>query len=322
MGRNDDLAMPSPNETSRAFGAVLRALATTSEKTIRGAAQEPAATELQRLAEDFALFATDGAAGAVDLGHVLGAVLRASSCGAIFDVHVTGAPGVFAACPPRELAVGLLFLFVACAEGVVVTPRGSLAMRVSERDGAIVLELDAPDGAGPQTRSELVALATAHLAPVGGTVTRRLEAPGLALHVTLPAAPPKPATPLPAATARRGRVLVVDDEASIVNSIKRILGRDYDVVGLTRAAEAVRLLEAGERFDLILCDLNMPEMNGMDFYSALQRVSEESVGRLVFVTGGGFTPTERAFLASIANERYSKPMEVSVLRALVKRVIG
>ena len=61
---------------------------------------------------------------------------------------------------------------------------------------------------------------------------------------------------------RSGRVLVVDDEQMLCNAIERILGADHDVTTVTSAREALSRLGAGERFDLILCDLMMPEMTG------------------------------------------------------------
>ncbi|TMB29249.1 MAG: response regulator, partial [Deltaproteobacteria bacterium] len=63
--------------------------------------------------------------------------------------------------------------------------------------------------------------------------------------------------------APRGRVLVVDDEPMVGSSIRRLLGRDHDVVVVQSGKDAVAKIAAGERYDVILCDLLMPEMTGM-----------------------------------------------------------
>src|SRR5207248_4735832 len=67
--------------------------------------------------------------------------------------------------------------------------------------------------------------------------------------------------------ARRGRILVVDDEPMVGSSIRRLLGRDHDVVVVQSGKEAVAKIAAGERYDVVLCDLLMPEMTGMDVYA-------------------------------------------------------
>src|SRR5258705_3261903 len=67
--------------------------------------------------------------------------------------------------------------------------------------------------------------------------------------------------------ARSGRVLVVDDEAAVGRTIQRLLGDRHEVVVVTSGAQAIELLEGGGDFDVILCDMSMPEVTGMDVYS-------------------------------------------------------
>jgi hypothetical protein len=80
-----------------------------------------------------------------------------------------------------------------------------------------------------------------------------------------PAAPSAPEVESP----RRGRVLVVDDELLVARSIARAL-RDHDVSIALDAAEALRLIERGPAFDVILCDLMMPGVSGLDLYEQLE----------------------------------------------------
>ena len=120
----------------------------------------------------------------------------------------------------------------------------------------------------------------------------------------------------------RGRVLVIDDEPLLCSALERILRPHHDVVLTTLAAEALPRLEAGEPFDLILCDLMMPRMNGMDFHAALQRLRPELTGRVVFLTGGAFTPQAKAFLERVPNRRVDKPFNARALLAVTREVLA
>ncbi|QRN95212.1 response regulator [Archangium violaceum] len=145
---------------------------------------------------------------------------------------------------------------------------------------------------------------------------------GSVFHVTLkaaaaarPAEPPR--TPVKVAAPRRCRILVVDDEPMIGMAIRRTFQRDHEVVTLTSAREACERLTGGECFDLILCDVMMPEMSGVELHQELSRHSPELAERMVFMTGGAFTPKARTFLSQVKNRRIDKPFSSQDLRSLV-----
>jgi PAS domain S-box-containing protein len=147
---------------------------------------------------------------------------------------------------------------------------------------------------------------------------------GAAFHVTLRAAQHRPVSVAPApqppaevASPRRGRIMMVDDEPVILNILARALGGNHECVTTTRASEALERLRAGEHFDLILCDLMMPTMDGREFYMELSRFAPEQANKMVFLTGGAFTPTLQAFLSTVSNERISKPFDVAKLKSAV-----
>jgi len=121
-------------------------------------------------------------------------------------------------------------------------------------------------------------------------------------------------------TGRRRRVLIVDDEPLLVRSFTRILERDHDVTAFSSAREALRRIEAGESWDVILCDLHMPEMDGMAFFERLSRGRPELAARLVFITGGAFTPRAEAFLKDTTRPTIEKPLHPEALRALVAQM--
>ncbi|HMI93714.1 MAG TPA: response regulator, partial [Polyangiales bacterium] len=73
-------------------------------------------------------------------------------------------------------------------------------------------------------------------------------------------------------------------------------------------------------FDVILCDLMMPHMTGMELHAKLLRSHPEQAKRMVFMTAGAFTPRARAFLESVPNPRLEKPFDPQSLRALIERL--
>lgn len=115
----------------------------------------------------------------------------------------------------------------------------------------------------------------------------------------------------------RPRVLIVDDEENLRVSLGQILSLDHDVTVCAGAREALDRLGEGARFEVILCDLMMPGMSGMDFYESLTALAPDQTARVVFLTGGAFTPRARDFLRAVSNPHLEKPFEVDELRAVV-----
>jgi len=127
--------------------------------------------------------------------------------------------------------------------------------------------------------------------------------------------------PIPEVTGH-GRILVVDDDPLIGSTVRRILSVDHDVTVLADAHRALERIAAGERFDVILCDLMMPVMTGMEFYVALQHASPDQAARVVFLTGGAFTASARTFLDEVSNPWLEKPFEVAHLRRFIGERMG
>ncbi len=116
---------------------------------------------------------------------------------------------------------------------------------------------------------------------------------------------------------RRARILAVDDEQLVLNALRRTLGSEHDLTIFTKPQAALEWIEQGQPWDLILCDLMMPEMTGMEFHAELSRRMPERVQHLIFVTGGAFTAGARDFLGRIDNLRVEKPFDAKTLRQLV-----
>ncbi len=138
---------------------------------------------------------------------------------------------------------------------------------------------------------------------------------------TSPGAPSAAEGRAPRTTTRR-RVLVVDDEALVRALFKRILGREHEVVEAEDGLSALERLGGGERFDVIFCDLMMPRMSGMALHAALSERDPAQAARMVFITGGAFTPEAQRFVARIPNACLEKPLGTKAIRDLVNALDG
>jgi len=114
------------------------------------------------------------------------------------------------------------------------------------------------------------------------------------------------------------RVLVIDDEPALGQVLRRVL-REQEVTVTTSAGQALELLGTGQRYEVILCDLMMPQMSGMDFHAELSRRFPSELAKVVFLTGGAFTEGAREFLERVPNERVFKPFDPTKVRDLVLR---
>jgi PAS domain S-box-containing protein len=152
---------------------------------------------------------------------------------------------------------------------------------------------------------------------VGRGTTFRVALPVACNEPGEAAAPVEPVAP----AARRGRILIVDDEELVLRSVRRSLGKEHDVVATPAAEAALALCAGGEKFDLILCDLMMPNMTGMDLHRELSLVAPDQASRMIFLSGGAFTAKARHFLSETPKEHIEKPFDPSNLRAIVQRYL-
>jgi PAS domain S-box-containing protein len=149
---------------------------------------------------------------------------------------------------------------------------------------------------------------------------------GSVFRVVLPAAtdppgasaPPKAMIP----TLGRARILIVDDEPMFVKVLQRFLHRAHDVDHEGAASRAIARVAGGEVFDVIFCDLMMPDVTGMEFYDQILRLAPHLASRIVFMTGGAFTEKSAEFLDRVTNQRLSKPFGKAELDAMLAKMLG
>jgi len=117
-----------------------------------------------------------------------------------------------------------------------------------------------------------------------------------------------------------GRILIIDDEAGIRSAMSRIL-KEHEVVQAASGEDGRRVLNGDQAFDLILCDMMMGGMSGVDLHEWLLSTHPALAGKLVFITGGAFTPREREYLNKVSNLRIEKPFDVANFKRIVNERI-
>ena len=114
-------------------------------------------------------------------------------------------------------------------------------------------------------------------------------------------------------------VLVVDDKRNMVRLMSKVLRGDASVRTAESGADALRLL-ASEHIDVILCDLQMPDMDGLDVLRAVKRLSPTS--EFILMTAFASVGTAVEALRLGAYDYLTKPFEPDAARAVVLRALG
>jgi len=117
------------------------------------------------------------------------------------------------------------------------------------------------------------------------------------------------------ASLRRARILALDQD----DAIRRLLSlslQGYEVV-VTDAVQALRHLQSGERYDLVLLDMEMPSMSATEFHRTLQELDAEQARRVVFVTAGAESASDAELLATTNCRVLQKPYDKRALTTLV-----
>ncbi len=138
---------------------------------------------------------------------------------------------------------------------------------------------------------------------------------------TVAGPPPPPPQAAEPAAPQRARVLVVDDEPLVAEAMERVLSEEHDVVTVGGGRAALERLRR-ERFDVVVCDLLMPEMSGADLWAEVQREAPSLAERFVVVTGAGLLDDARSAMAGYEGPIVEKPFTAGDLRAAVAGVMA
>ena len=310
-----------------------------------------AADRVRKIVRDLSMFSRseDEAPGPVDVEHVMESTLRMAWNEIRHRCKVTksyaGVPLVQAS--QARLGQVFLNLILNAAQSMSEERSATNVINISTRvegERVLIEVADTGSGIGPEMMKRLftpfvtsksvrdgmgLGLSICHriVTSFGGEISVDSQAGRgttfrIALRLAaLPISVDTRLAPVHHAPRRRGRILVVDDEPLVAKVVSRTLDTQHEVIGLERSAEALALVLGGERFDVILCDLMMPELSGIEFYEALRAQVPQQASVVVFLTGGAFTPRARRFLDEIPNRWLEKPFDPAALSSLVNASI-
>jgi two-component system NtrC family sensor kinase len=145
-----------------------------------------------------------------------------------------------------------------------------------------------------------------------------VELPVVACLEDVPTMADSPATtPAQDPNAPQRRLLIVDDEPGIVDVLREVLSSNgYAVETANNGADALERITSG-RYDLIISDLCMPEIDGQQLYKIVCDKKPHLANRIVFVTGDTVSSTSRAFLEYTGNRWFSKPFNIKEIEETV-----
>jgi signal transduction histidine kinase len=122
-------------------------------------------------------------------------------------------------------------------------------------------------------------------------------------------------------SSRRARILVVDDEEAIGRAIQRCIGHQHDVEVLCSGREALERFARGDRYDLVLSDIMMPEVTGIEMYEKMRTIAPDQLKSTVFLTGGAFTTAAQDFLEREKATTLDKPFDIATLLSTIEKML-
>lgn len=135
-----------------------------------------------------------------------------------------------------------------------------------------------------------------------------------------PASPDEEDGPVTQVDTAPPKVLVVDDDPTVLRAFRRVLSPDHEVVTARDGAEALHMVLGGLRIDAIICDIGMPKLDGPAFFSELFELRPQMMPRVVFCTGGQPNEKTQRFLERLQAPLLHKPVSVADLRSAIEAV--
>ena len=122
--------------------------------------------------------------------------------------------------------------------------------------------------------------------------------------------------------ANRARILVIDDEPAICQFLGRVLHTDGHIVDAVNNADDALEKMGRERYHLILLDIRMAGMNGIELYQRMGKIARSLQRRVVFITGDTMTGATRKFLDRNKAPYITKPFDVIQLKEDIDRILS
>jgi CheY-like chemotaxis protein len=120
----------------------------------------------------------------------------------------------------------------------------------------------------------------------------------------------------------KAKILVVDDEPVIRQLVSQVLTNEgHEVETADNAADALKMVN-NKRYRLILLDIKMPGMSGVELYKQFQKIAPSLTKRVVFITGDVMGKRTMDFLAKTKAPCMMKPFDAKQLKTEIKRILA
>ena len=121
--------------------------------------------------------------------------------------------------------------------------------------------------------------------------------------------------------ASRARIMVVDDEPAICQFLSQVLTQEgHNVETIDNASTALERLKC-ERYSLILLDIRMKGMDGIELYRHMGKIAPSLQRRVIFITGDTMTPDTRSFLDRTKARYIPKPFDAEQLKEEINQIL-
>ena len=114
----------------------------------------------------------------------------------------------------------------------------------------------------------------------------------------------------------RGKILIVDDNKNLRTDC-RIWYEEYDITEASNAKDALAILKKPNELDLILLDINMPGMDGLEALEKIKDIAPEK--KVIIMTGYSTKNIAIRALKNKADNYMEKPFDINVMRAAIEK---
>jgi len=175
-----------------------------------------------------------------------------------------------------------------------------------------------------------LSIAHTQVVKMGGRIeVETVPGKGTEFTVFLPVVEPEKTAPKPPSSSvlkgeilEHPRVLVVDDEQVLVDMVSSFLTfKGCEVDGAADGLEALEKIEKNE-YDLILCDIRMPNLSGRELVDRLREMGSDALGKIIICTGDTLSPDTQSFLDRSKLRILHKPFTLKELAATIRSMLS
>jgi CheY-like chemotaxis protein len=112
------------------------------------------------------------------------------------------------------------------------------------------------------------------------------------------------------------RILVIDSDPQTATVVENTFAREHEIVSTTSGFAAIERIAIGRAFDVILCDLEMPDLSGKEIHRRLLESAPQTAAKVVFMVSD--PKAHRAFLDGVQNHSVPRPVQAASLRETVR----